>query len=95
MIRTCATLCLLVATLTLGLGAQAQRTRAIAAEAALAGAQAQLDQVAEAAAVHRGHLARMERERAAYEAALSDINSLEGGDAPLSDFLRSVDGRLR
>lgn len=95
MIRTYATLCLLLATLTLGLWAQHQRTRAIAAEAALVGARAQLAQVQEAAAVHRGHIARMERERAAQAVLADEFDQLEGGDAPLSDYLRAVDGRLR
>ena len=95
MIRAYAMGSLLVAVLTLGWWAQAQRDGRLAAEAALEGAEAQLAQVAEAARVMRAHVARMAQQQAAYDAALADINSMEGGDAPLSDFLRSVDGRLR
>jgi putative copper export protein len=94
-IRVYAAVSLLVGVLALGLWAQAQRTRAVAAEAALAGARAQLAQVQEAAAVHRAHLARMERERAAQAVLADEFDQLEGGDAPLSDYLRAVDGRLR
>lgn len=95
MIRTYATLGLLLALLATGWWGQVQRGRAVQAEAALQGAQAQLAQVAEANAVHRAAIARMERDKAKQAALAAEFDTMEGGDAPLSDYLRTVDGRLR
>lgn len=71
------------------------RHRAEAAEASLASATARLEQAAKADAVHRQHIAVMERQQAAYEALVEEFDHMEGGDAPLSDYLRAVDGKLR
>lgn len=71
------------------------KARAVAAEAALAGANARLEQVEKADAVHRQHIAIMERQAAAYEALQGEMDLMEGGDAPLSDYLRALDQRLR
>jgi biopolymer transport protein ExbB/TolQ len=95
MIRLYAIAALSAAVVAAGWWGQAQRDRARAAEAALAGATARLQQVAEANAVHRAHLDRQARERAAYEALADEFDRMEGGDAPLSDYLRAVDERLQ
>jgi hypothetical protein len=94
MIRATIIAALAAALLGLWWFADRQHTRALQAEAALAGAQARLAQVAEASAVHRAHLDRMARQQAAYDALATEFDHMEGGDAPLSDYLRSVDGRL-
>ncbi len=60
----------------------------------LAEARAISAQAAEAAAVHRAHLDRMQREAEARAALIRDLSELEGRDAPLSDHLRAVAGRL-
>ena len=95
MIRTWAIIALL--TLALGLGWQGhrQKLRAIAAEDALASAQAQLAQVEKARAVHQEHIAIMARQQAAYEAMVTEFETMEGADAPLSPYLRALDQRLR
>jgi hypothetical protein len=69
--------------------------RAETAERALAAATARLQQVEAADAVHREHIAAMARQQAAYEALVGELDQLEGGDAPLSDYLRALDERLR
>ena len=71
------------------------RDRAKEAEASLASANARLEQAAKADAVHRQHIAVMERQQAAYESLVEEFDHMEGGDAPLSDYLRAVDGKLR
>lgn len=60
----------------------------------LAEARAITAQAAEAAAVHRAHLDRMQREADARAALTRDLSEMEGRDAPLSDHLRAVAGRL-
>ena len=60
----------------------------------LAAAQAAREWAKEATAVHRAHLDRMMRQRAAYEAAGRDLQMMEGQDAPLSDLLGTAAGRL-
>lgn len=61
--------------------------RLVAAEAARAMA-------AEARDVAKAHIARLERERREFDALGFDLQGMEGRDAPLSDHLRGVAGRL-
>jgi hypothetical protein len=56
---------------------------------------AQLEQVEEAARVHRAHLDRVEAEAARWRAVAEELQSLEGADAPLSPYLRAVLDRVR
>jgi hypothetical protein len=57
-------------------------------------AEATLDRQAQAAAVHRAHLDRMsEMDRGRIE-TIDFLRELEGGDAPLSDYLRASGERL-
>lgn len=58
-------------------------------------AEARLDQVEEAARVHRAHLDRVEAEAARWREIAEDLQSLEGTDAPLSPYLRAVLDRVR
>jgi hypothetical protein len=51
-------------------------------------------QQAEAAAVHRAHIARLTAEAAAWADLTNDLQSMEGRDAPLSDHLRNASRRL-
>ena len=95
MIRTYAIIGLLVACLALTWNGHRQANRADAAETALASATARLAQAAKAAEVHRVHVGIMARQQAAYEALTAEIENMEGADAPLSDYLRAVDQRLR
>ncbi len=95
MIRTYVIIALLVVAAGLGWQGQQQKTRAIAAEDALASATAQLEQVEKARAAHEAHIAVMARQQAAYEALASEFETMEGSDAPLSDYLRGLDQRLR
>lgn len=60
----------------------------------LAAAEAARAMAAEARDVAKAHIARLERERAAYDALGIDLQAMEGRDAPLSDHLRGVAGRL-
>lgn len=48
-----------------------------------------------AAEVHRAHLARMAEAAAAWQRAEDEARQQEGGDAPVSDFLRGVVDSLR
>jgi uncharacterized protein HemX len=95
MIRTYAIIGLLGLCLALTWSGHRQGNRAAAAEAALASATAQLQQVEKARAVHEQHLAIMARQQAAYEALATEFETMEGSDAPLSDYLRAVDQRLQ
>lgn len=54
-----------------------------------------LEQVAQARAVHEQHIAIMARQQAAYEALATEFETMEGADAPLSDYLRTLDQRLQ
>jgi len=56
---------------------------------------ARLDQVEESDRVHRGHLARVEAEAARWRQIAEDLEAMEGADAPLSPYLRSVLDRVR
>jgi hypothetical protein len=60
----------------------------------LADARAIQAQAEEAAAVHRAHVARMQRETEAWADLTRNLQEMEGRDAPLSDHLRAVAGRL-
>ncbi|WP_143542815.1 hypothetical protein [Cereibacter azotoformans] len=60
----------------------------------LATARAQLAQRAEADAVHRAYIARLEEERARWGDLTRDLQSMEGRDAPLSDHLGRAARRL-
>lgn len=72
---------------------QAHATSAMLARD-LAEARAIAAQQAEAAAVHRAHLDRMQREADQWAALGRELQEMEGRDAPLSDHLRAVAGRL-
>lgn len=48
----------------------------------------------EAAAVHRAHITRLEIENTEWDALVRDLETLGGGDAPLSDHLRTGSERL-
>ncbi|WP_276946649.1 hypothetical protein [Haematobacter massiliensis] len=79
-----------------------QGGRAVRAEAAaarlsveLAATRAELQRQAEAARVHRAWLDRAEAAARRYEAALDDLQKLEGRDAPLDPVLRATVERLR
>ncbi|ULB08758.1 hypothetical protein ORIO_02250 [Cereibacter azotoformans] len=80
----------------LGLGGLAwyyhQRAAALATD--LAAARAQLAQRAEADAVHRAYITRLEEERARWGNLTRDLQSMEGRDAPLSDHLGRAARRL-
>jgi len=58
-------------------------------------AMARIAQVQEAGRVHRGHLERVEAEAARWRAVAEELQSLEGVDAPLSPYLRSILDRVR
>lgn len=64
-------------------------------KADLATAQRLIDQAAQAAAVHRAYIARMQAQ--ADRAAQDETNALEmdGADAPLPDYLRNIIDGLR
>jgi Tfp pilus assembly protein PilE len=94
-IRTWAIVGLLSLCLALTWNGQRQAARAKAAEAALATAAARVEQVEAANAIHLEHIAIMARQQAHYQALADDIDRMEGGDAPLSDYLRAVDQRLQ
>lgn len=51
-------------------------------------ATARLEQVEQAAEVHRAHIKRLEAERATWAAQDRELKSMEGRDAPVSDLLR-------
>lgn len=60
----------------------------------LAASEAARTMAAEARDVAKAHIARLERERAQFDALGIDLHNMEGRDAPLSDHLRGVAGRL-
>lgn len=60
----------------------------------LADARAIEAQAREAAAVHRAHLMRMTAEAEAWAELTRNLQEMEGRDAPLSDHLGAVAGRL-
>lgn len=68
--------------------------RAAALAADLARATARVEQFEAAAAVHRAHIERLEREAATWAEIETDLQSMEGRDAPLSDHLRRASDRL-
>ena len=77
---------------------RAELAQAAAANAALtrdlATARAIQAQAEEAAAVHRAHLARIATEAEAWADLTRDLQEMEGRNAPLSDHLGAVAGRL-
>lgn len=95
MIRNYIIIGLLGMALWLGWNGHRQELRARTAEDALATATARLAQVEKAQAAHVLHIAAMARQQAAYEALLGEFETMEGSDAPLSDYLRALDQRLR
>lgn len=88
----------------LGLGAAlwlvvGQRDTALALTAELRGAldiaQHRIDQAAQAAAVHRAYIDRMQAAAAKAAQDETDALTMEGADAPLPDYLRTVLDRLQ
>lgn len=73
---------------------RATRVTAQADRAALDRARAALSVAAEAAEVHRSHIKRQAAEAEEWRALVDDLTSQEGADAPLSDYLRDVAGRV-
>lgn len=65
-----------------------------AAERALAVAERQVEDAAEAARVLDAHLGRMEEERRDLDATVRHLRNQEGYNAPLSDFLRDAYDRM-
>ena len=88
-IRALAAACLI-----LGLAAWYYHSRTTSLSAAPSVAEARVAQVEAADAVHRAHLTRMEGEAARWDALLTDLQTMEGGNAPLSDYLRHAAGRV-
>lgn len=95
MIRLYAIAALLAACLGLAWTGQRLAHRAEAAETALASASARLAQVELARAVHERYVAASGIAKATYEALSAEFETMEGADAPLSDYLRAVDQRLQ
>ena len=95
MIRLYAISGLLALCLALGWHGQRQSHRAEAAETALASATAQIVQVRLADGVHRAYLTVAAGIEAGYDAMIAEVTTMEGADAPLSDYLRAVDQRLQ
>jgi hypothetical protein len=95
MIRLYAIAGLLAICLGLLWNGQRLTNRAEAAETALASAKAQILQVRAADEVHRTYLVVAAGIEAGYDALISEFEGMEGADAPLSDYLRTVDERLR
>lgn len=58
-------------------------------------AAARISQATEAAAVHRAYLDKARADAERWGAIEGDLNSGEGGDAPVSDYLRHAVERLR
>lgn len=65
-----------------------RQTRELAVAAAIQA------EAAEAAAVHRAHIARLTAEAADWAAFTNELQSMEGRNVPLSDHLRSASKRL-
>jgi hypothetical protein len=63
-------------------------------DARIAALEAELAARAEAAAVLRAHNRRLESLAAERAGLIRDLQSMEGADAPLSDYLRDAAGRL-
>jgi hypothetical protein len=84
----------LLLALTLGGWAWRQDRRATAATARAETAEAQVGAYAEAARVHAAHVARLQALLADATATDFDLQQMEGGDAPLSDYLGAAAGRL-
>jgi hypothetical protein len=95
MIRLYAIAALLASCLGLLWHGQRLTHRAEAAEAALASATARLAQVEVARVVHERYVTAATALGAAYDALTTEVEGMEGADAPLSDYLRAVDQRLR
>lgn len=95
MIRLYAIAALLAAAMGLLWYGQHQAHRAEVAEAALASATARLAQVEVARAVHERYVAAEAVLTAAYDTLTAEVATMDGADAPLSDYLRAVDQRLR
>jgi hypothetical protein len=98
MIRLAATALAFAALLSWALWLRGQaidaRAEAATLSRALAGARAELAMAAEANRVHRAHIKRLEAQEAEWDAFARELQSMEGRDAPLSDHLRAVAGRL-
>lgn len=58
-------------------------------------AQHRLDQAAQAAAVHRAYIDRMQAQAAQAAEDEATALTMEGADAPLPDYLRAIIDRLR
>ena len=95
MIRTWAIIGLCALALGLALRGQHLQARALQAEATLASATAELAQVRLADKVHRRYLTIAASIEAGYAALITEVQTMEGADAPLSDYLRAVDQRLQ
>ncbi len=64
------------------------------AQEQLAGVQIALEQVEEAARLHRAHLARIEREARHWAEVQNELQQMEGQNAPLSPLLGHTAERL-
>lgn len=73
----------------------AQRAEVARLAGELATAQAIAEQARQAAAVHKAWLDRATVEKAAAVAREAEFTGKEGGDAPLSDYLRDALDRVR
>lgn len=85
--------------LALGAGVQTYRLQGLRADYTaqareLADKEAIIADNAQAAAVHRAWIDRLEGMRTDQDALLRDLQAMEGRDAPLSDHLRAAAGRL-
>jgi hypothetical protein len=63
-------------------------------DARIVALEAEIDARADAANVLRAHARRLERVAAERADLIRDLQSMEGADAPLSDYLRDAAGRL-
>lgn len=89
--------CLCLGTALWWVSAQRDAAEATAArlQAELDTAQHRLDQAAQAAAVHRAYIDRMQAAAAQAARDEADALTMEGADAPLPDYLRAILDRLR
>lgn len=70
------------------------KARNTSLEASLAASEKEREQLKQANEVHRAHLARMADDRREQQERIDRLRDMEGGDAPLSDFLDGSAGLL-
>lgn len=75
-------------------GRIAARAEAAEVRADLNIAKATIAQAEEAARVHRAYLDRAEEDARKWDAIENEFQNMEGGDAPLSPYLRAASERL-